>query len=179
MNNGQDILNASEAAAFLGTHVETLRRLARKGRVPSFKVGKDWRFRKDDLLQWAETHHLRNQPPRILVVDDDTQLRKLVRQILEVQGYGVCEAPDGIDGLTEFNRQTVHLILLDLEMPVMNGAEFLARLRRIDKEVPVILITGYPDSQLMMDAMQHSPVMLLPKPVEKELLLRVVGALLK
>jgi excisionase family DNA binding protein len=179
MTHNSDVLNAVEAADFLGAHVETIRRLARKGRIPSFKIGKDWRFRKEDLLQWAETHHLRSQPPTILVVDDDDSVRNLVRQVLEKKGYDVCEAADGIEGLGVFNRENVFLILLDLEMPEMNGAEFLTRLRHFNKDVPVVLITGFPDSQLIMDAMQQSPVMLLPKPIEKELLLRVVDVFLK
>jgi len=179
MANNSHILNAGEAADFLGAHVETIRRLARKGNIPSFKIGKDWRFRKEDLLQWAETHHLRSQPPTILIVDDDDSIRDMARQILEKQGYYVFEAADGIEGLSVLNRENVFLILLDLEMPVMNGAEFLSRLRHRNKEVPVILITGFPDSQRIMDAMQQSPVMLLPKPIEKELLLRVVDVFLK
>ena len=173
-----EIFNASEAAEFLGAHVETVRRLARRGRIPSFKVGKDWRFRKSDVLHWAENHHLRNQPPVILIVEDDRPVRNLARQIFERQGYEVREASDGIEGLSAFNRKNVQLVLLDLYMPSMNGVEFMARLRRLDANVPVILITGYPDSQLIMDAMQQSPVMLLPKPIEKELLLRVAGAVL-
>jgi len=172
------IFNASEAAEFLGAHVETVRRLARRGRIPSFKVGKDWRFRKADLLHWAENHHLRNQPPVILVVDDDRPVRDLARQIFERQGYQVREVSDGIEGLAAFNRENVQLILLDLQMPTMNGVEFLAHLRRFDKNVPVILITGYPDSELITEAMQQSPVLLLPKPIEKEMLLRVTGAIL-
>ncbi len=172
------IFNASEAAEFLGAHVETIRRLARKGRIPSFKVGKDWRFRADDLLHWAENHHMRNQPPVVLIVDDDAPVRNLARQILERQGYEVREAANGPDGLAIFTRENVQLILLDLQMPEMNGVEFLTHLRGLDAHVPVILITGYPESQLIMDAMQQSPVMLLPKPLEKELLLRVAGVFL-
>jgi excisionase family DNA binding protein len=173
-----EIFNASEAAEFLGAHVETVRRLARRGRIPSFKVGKDWRFRKADLLHWAENHHLRNQPPVILVVDDEQPVRDLARQIFERQGFKVLEAGDGIDGLAALYRENVQLILLDLQMPSMNGVEFLSHLRRYDAHVPVILITGYPDSELIIEAMQQSPVMLLPKPIEKEMLLRVTGAVL-
>lgn len=172
------IFTAREAAEFLGAHVETVRRLARKDQIPSFKVGKDWRFRKADLLLWAENHHLRNQPPVILIVDDDQPTRDLARQIFERQGYQVREAGDGIEGLALFSRESVQLILLDLQMPAMNGVEFLTRLRRLDKNVPVVLITGHSDRNLITDALRQSPVMLLPKPVEKDLLRRVAGVIL-
>ena len=49
-----EVLTTLETASFLRVHIETLRRLARRGEIPSFKVGKDWRFRKDSLLRWAD-----------------------------------------------------------------------------------------------------------------------------
>ena len=50
MTDNEEALNTHQAAALLGAHVETIRRLARKGAIPAFKVGKDWRFRKSSLL---------------------------------------------------------------------------------------------------------------------------------
>jgi excisionase family DNA binding protein len=61
MNRTPEVLNTKETAAFLGVHVETVRRLARSGALPSFKVGKDWRFRREVLLQWIEEQRL-NRP---------------------------------------------------------------------------------------------------------------------
>ena len=63
----EDVLGAFEAAWFIGAHVETLRRLARRGEIPAYKVGKDWRFRRKALEHWCETHHLRSQPALDLV----------------------------------------------------------------------------------------------------------------
>ena len=54
MKNKSDIMNAKEAAGFLKAHVETVQRLARRGEIPAFKVGKDWRFQKQALLSWAQ-----------------------------------------------------------------------------------------------------------------------------
>ena len=71
MNGSDYVLNAREAAEYLGAHVETVRRLARKGEIPAFKVGKDWRFRRRALLRWNDEHHLRTQPPCVLVVEDE------------------------------------------------------------------------------------------------------------
>jgi two-component system sensor histidine kinase/response regulator len=58
-----------EAAAYLGTHVETVRRLARRNEIPSFKVGKDWRFQRAVLQQWAETQHSGAIAPSDLAAD--------------------------------------------------------------------------------------------------------------
>lgn len=54
MENDTEVLIAKEAAAFLKVHVETIRRLARRGDIPAFKVGKDWRFYKAELRRWSE-----------------------------------------------------------------------------------------------------------------------------
>lgn len=54
MKNDSDVLNAKEAAEYLKAHVETVRRMARRGEIPAFKVGKDWRFHKEALRRWSE-----------------------------------------------------------------------------------------------------------------------------
>jgi excisionase family DNA binding protein len=53
-NDANQVLNAKEAAAFLRSHVETIRRLARRGEIPAFKVGRDWRFNLEALRGWWE-----------------------------------------------------------------------------------------------------------------------------
>jgi len=57
MKNDSDVLNAKEAAEYLKAHVETIRRMARRGEIPAFKVGKDWRFHRKALRQWSEGRH--------------------------------------------------------------------------------------------------------------------------
>ncbi len=174
MPNDPDVMNVKQAAEFLGAHIETIRRMARKGDIPAYKMGKDWRFRREALLQWTETQHLRNQMTSVLVVDDDPGVRKTVRRILESQGFIVNEAEGGIEGLKWIERKTMAAILLDLKMPDMNGAEFLKILRQNNSTIPVIVITGYPDSDLMAEATQYGPVTLLAKPVRKAQLIQAV-----
>ena len=57
-----DVLNANEAARFLRAHVETVRRLARRGDLPSFKVGRDWRFDRRALLRWIAAQRMAAKP---------------------------------------------------------------------------------------------------------------------
>jgi excisionase family DNA binding protein len=61
-----EVLDAHEAAALLRAHVETVRRLARRGDIPSFKVGKDWRFNREALVRWSEKKPVGNQPTALL-----------------------------------------------------------------------------------------------------------------
>ena len=179
MPNTSDSLTAREASFFLNAHVETVRRQARKGNIPSFKIGKDWRFRKEDLIKWSQTHHSRNQVPSVLIVDDESAIRSFLRKIFQAKGFMVFEADNGKVGLQHIKNETVNLILLDLKMPEMNGAEFLTELRQKKINIPVILITGYPDSHLIRDAMQYSPLLLMSKPLDRKQLLDTVGTIVK
>jgi len=178
MKKNNEVLNAQEAADFFGAHVETVRRLARKGDIPAYKIGKDWRFSREALISWAETQPLRRKPPFVLVIDDDDGVRKLMRRFLEAEGYRVCLASDGAQGLAWLNRESVNLILLDLKMPGMNGPEFLKEMRKINHELPVIVVTGYPDGDLMAEAIRYGPITLLAKPIDRgQLMLAVRTAL--
>ena len=174
MPKEKDILNAMEAAEFLGTHVETVRRLARKDEIPSFKVGKDWRFRREAIIEWADEHMNTRLSPTVLVVDDEESIQKLIGKFLDIDGYRKITALNGLEGLERLEEEKIDLVLIDLHMPQMNGADFLQELRRIDKELPVIIVTGHPESDLMRKAMAFSPFMLLAKPLEKESFLRAV-----
>ena len=78
MKRPGNVMNAKEAAQFLGAHVETIRRLARKGEVPAYKVGKDWRFRREALVEWVDGHPVRQKLPNILIVDEEEPIRNLV-----------------------------------------------------------------------------------------------------
>lgn len=183
MVNETSVLNAREAAAFLGAHVETVRRLARRGEIPSFKVGKDWRFRREALENWADRQQSSQSPQikaddeaglSVLVVDDDRNVGRMLARMLKRLGHGARQVTDGAEGLQLVAEEPPDLILLDLVMPEMNGPQFLEKLRATHPELPVVIVTGFPDSRLMSEAMRHAPVLLIPKPVEMELLERTV-----
>ncbi len=176
---GDEVLTTREAAGLLRVHVETIRRLARRGELPAFRVGKDWRFRRKALLRWAETHHVRQRAPRILVVDDDEIVRGLFQRLLEGEGYSVETASDGDAGLERVAHDSPDLVLLDLRMPGMGGVEFLRRFRQDHISVGVMAVAGYPDGNLMEEAMRHGPLTVLGKPVENEQLVMAVRVALK
>jgi len=175
----RSILNAQEAARLLRAHVETLRRLARKGEIPAFKVGKDWRFQRDALMRWAETHHLRHRQPHVLAIDDEEAILHLIRLWLEPEGCRVHTASEGEEALGYVSQRTPDLVLLDLNMPGMNGVEFLRRFREDHADVPVLVVTGYPDGDLMHEALRYGPLTLLAKPVQRSQLVRSVRIALR
>lgn len=174
MIKDQVVLNTQAAAEMLGVHTETIRRLARKGELPSFKVGKDWRFRKDVLMEWMEKSFHINTLGYILVIDDDPGIRRLIRRHLENEGYHVITATDGREGLEVVSSNNVQLVLLDLKMPGMMGPEIIAEIKKTHPHLAIIIVTGYPDSQLMMEVNVLCPVMLIAKPIDKRILIEAV-----
>ena len=79
---------------------------------------------------------------RILIVEDDPNLREMAGRLLESKGYEVLGAEDGFEGLTALKRSLPDVIISDLRMPNMNGFEFLSVVRRRFPAIPVIAISG-------------------------------------
>ncbi len=82
----------------------------------------------------------------ILLVEDELLLREGVQETLEVNGYTVIGAGDGIEALEWLEQTEVSLIITDLVMPKMNGVEFIEQLRVKYPKLPVIVASGSPDS---------------------------------
>lgn len=81
----------------------------------------------------------------VLVIDDDETVREFVKPVLERYGYEVLLADDGVLGLQAFraNAERIRLVLLDLTMPNMDGQETFAQLKRMQRDLPVVLMSGY------------------------------------
>jgi DNA-binding response OmpR family regulator len=79
----------------------------------------------------------------ILVIDDESAVRKAFHFALEDTPYSLDTAASGAEGLSTLNQKQYHLIFLDLKMPGMSGAETLRELRKIDKSVPVYIVTAF------------------------------------
>src|SRR5438045_9048158 len=89
----------------------------------------------------------KNSGERILVADDDATSRKLLTRILTRAGFACTEAPDGIEALKQLQEDPPSLLLLDYDMPGMDGAEVLKRLRHDGNatvaQIPAIMLTGH------------------------------------
>jgi len=85
---------------------------------------------------------------RVLVVEDDPNVRGLLQTLLEVEGYAVTTASDGLGGLGQAAAAAPGLVLLDLVMPDLGGARVLERLRDdpVLSKIPVIVVTGHEDA---------------------------------
>jgi len=83
---------------------------------------------------------------RVLVVDDDADIRATVAAMLEIEGYRVAEAANGADALTVVETDPPDVIVLDMRMPVMDGWAFAAELRRRDHPIPLVVMTAARDA---------------------------------
>ena len=100
----------------------------------------------------------------LLVIDDDPMILDMVRELLGAEHFHVRTARDGEEGLAEIRRQVPDIILLDLAMPNLDGAATLKAIRENWGALPVILHTGFADSEIVKEAVLFSPFTLLAKP---------------
>jgi CheY-like chemotaxis protein len=117
---------------------------------------------------------------RILIADDEPELVDLVRMVLQMEGYEVVGAGDGLEAIKRARYDLPDLILLDVNMPKMNGLNVLEHLKGdpLTVEVPVIMlsvVTTYPEVRM---ALQRGADAYLPKPFELKALTRMVGRVL-
>jgi CheY-like chemotaxis protein len=114
----------------------------------------------------------------ILVVDDEQAIRTVVRRLLQELDFRVVEASNGEDALRMARRvkQTLSLVISDIQMPVMDGVEFHRRFRPLYPDVPILFITGQGSSVLGRVPGQGEHLLL--KPFEPDLLLEAVARLL-
>jgi DNA-binding response OmpR family regulator len=116
---------------------------------------------------------------KLLVVDDEANIRQMMRLTLEAAGYGVEEAATGEDALATFGDGHAHAaVLLDQKMPGMDGLETLRRLKQRLPEACVIMVTAYASIDLAVDAMRLGATDFLRKPMTPEALRASVAAAL-
>lgn len=107
-----------------------------------------------------------NQPAqRILVVDDDQDLRTTIVEFLNMQGFEALEAGDGLEALLQVKRARPSAIVLDIMMPRLGGLQALKRIRAFDPNITVVVVTGVTDAELHRQAMVLGACAVFVKPV--------------
>ena len=86
-------------------------------------------------------------PKKILIVEDEANIRELLRLYLEREGYTVLEAENGVEGIKKWKSDKPDMLLLDVMMPVMDGYEATAEIRKVSASVPIIAVTAYAFAQ--------------------------------
>ena len=119
------------------------------------------------------------KPARILVVDDDENIRVTIEAILENEGYAVDVAVNGREAIKKSESTAYNVALIDIRLPDMEGTELLTSMKDTVPKVRKIIITGYPSMQNAIDAVNRNADAYLVKPVDVDKLLKLVRRQLK
>jgi len=158
-----ELMTLEEVADYLRVTKKTIYRLLRQGKIPASKVGHQWRFDKASINEWLKQKS-GGADANILVIDDEDMIRSLLKETLEDLGHRVIAAGTSTEGLELVKQGDFDLVFLDLKMPVMDGTELFRQIRIIKPKLPVTIITGYPDSEMMARALAHGPLGVMKKP---------------
>ena len=172
-------LTTEEVLEYLQVNLRTVYRLIKAGKIPAVRVGRQWRFRKRDIDVWLETQRPRSgrtgvgspRPPtppggrpRILVVDDEENIRELLLKTLALAEYEVDVAPDGRTAVDRMRMIPYDLLITDLRMPGVDGLTVIREARRLKADIPVIILTGYSSEASAIEAVNLGVQGYLTKP---------------
>ena len=164
-----NLMTVKETAEYLRIPLPTVYYLVQRGQLPAIQIGGRWRVKKDML----DRDILRNEEegqPTVLVVDDDTGLQGMFKLFLKKQGFSRIVVGTGKEAIAAMQKQKFELCFLDLQLPDTTGDEIYKVAKDIQPDMPIVIITGYPDSQMLDNILKLGPVTVLKKPLKVEAL---------
>jgi DNA-binding NtrC family response regulator len=138
-----------------------------------------WIFSSLDEARGSALEFRRDMPNRILIVDDEPLNLDLLDQELADLGHTTERATDGSEALLKLESTNPELILLDYQMPGMNGIEVLREIRKRDKNLPVVILTAYGTIERAVEAIKAGADDFITKPFDPEHLALVVNKALE
>ena len=186
-------LTTEEVLDYLHVNLRTVYRLIKAGKIPAVRVGRQWRFRKSDIDAWLESQQATTVPavtdaapvrrtarqsegrPKVLVVDDEASIRDLLSKTLALADYEVDVASDGQSALDRMRLSPYNLLITDLKMPGMDGMSMINEARRLDAELPIIIITGFSTEASAIEAVNTGVSGYLTKPFKVPKVLEVAA----
>ena len=174
----EELMNIKEAATYLKLNYMTVYKLAQKRRLPAFKVGGNWRFKKGLLDGWI-IQQTSSGKGSVLVVDDDLMIQDMLKEMIQGQEYSVSAAGTGEQALEEIGKKHFDLIFLDLMLPGLKSIELLEAIKKKDSDAVVVIITGYADDPIALKAMILGPLLLMRKPFREKDIVEVLNIVMK
>jgi excisionase family DNA binding protein len=163
-----NLITVKETAQYLRIPLPTVYYLVQRGRLPAVQIGGRWRVKKDlldrDILRTEEEAG----QPTVLVVDDDPALQETFKVFLKRAGFSRIVVGTAKDARTALEKQKFDLCFLDLQLPDTTGDQLYAEAKFKYPDLPIVIVTGYPDSEMMNNILQHGPVTVLKKPLKLE-----------
>ncbi len=117
----------------------------------------------------------------ILIVEDEPEIRKIIKRILTNAGYQIIESTDVDDALEIFQNRhkDIHLVLSDVIMPKMNGFQLYEKFKAINPAVKSVFMSGYMDERIYEEQVLKEKIVLISKPFSEEKLLETIHRALK
>ena len=171
-----NLLTVKETAEYLRIPLPTVYYLVQRGQIPAIQIGGRWRIKKSSLDRDILRQDKQGQPT-VLVVDDDPGLQELFKAFFKKIGFSRVVVGTAKDAIASLRKQKFDLMFLDLQLPDAPGDQVYKTAKQIDPELNVIVITGYPDSEVLDRILQVSPVTVLKKPLKIEQLNQTVKIL--
>jgi len=171
-----NLLTVKETAEYLRIPIPTVYYLVQRAMIPAIRIGGRWRIKKSSLDRDV-LHQDKQGQPTVLVVDDDPGLQDLFRTFLKKIGFSRVVVGTAKEAIKSLGKQKFDLMFLDLKLPDAPGDQVFKTVRQIDPDLNVIVVTGYPDSEILDRILQISPVTVLKKPLKVEQLNQVVKIL--
>lgn len=165
--SNHNLMTVKETAEYLRIPLPTVYYLVQRGQLPAIQIGGRWRVKRDML----DRDVLRNEEqgqPTVLVVDDDESLQTMFKLFLKKAGFSRLVVGTGKDALAALSKQKFDFCFLDLQLPDITGDEIYKHAKKIDPDLPIVIITGYPDSQMLDNILKLGPVTVLKKPLQVE-----------
>jgi excisionase family DNA binding protein len=171
-----NLLTVKETSEYLRIPIPTVYYLVQRGQIPAIQIGGRWRIKKSSLDRDILRQDKQGQPT-VLVVDDDPDLQELFKAFLKNIGFSRVVVGTAKDAIHSLRKQKFDLMFLDLQLPDAPGDEVYKTAKSLDPNLNVIVITGYPDSEMLDRILQISPVTVLKKPLKIEQLNQTVKIL--
>ncbi len=158
-------MTVKETAEYLRIPLPTVYYLVQRGQLPAIQIGGRWRVKRDaldrDVLREAEQGQ-----PTVLVVDDDEGVQAMFKLFLKKTGFSRLVVGTGKEAIAALQKQKFDLCFLDLALPDISGDEIYVEAKKIDSELPIVIVTAHADSEMMNNIMKHGPVTVLRKPLK-------------
>ena len=102
----------------------------------------------------------------ILIADDEASIRRLLSEVIKKLGHTPIEAADGKEAFDKYNKESIDLSFIDIHMPEINGIDCLERVKEIDPNAVVIIMTGYPSAETIIETISDEGYTYLAKPLD-------------
>jgi len=171
-----NLLTVKETAKYLRIPLPTVYYLVQRGQLPAIQIGGRWRIKKTSLDKDILKEDKSGQPT-VLVVDDDPSLQSLFKIFLKKIGFSRVVVGTVKEALVALEKQQFDMIFLDLKLPDGPADDVYEAAKEEQPNCPIVIITGYPDSEMLDRILAKGPVTVLKKPLKAEQLKETVRIL--